>query len=331
LVIGGAAANNRSVDNESANGKNKIMVRHLARDLLLWAMCCAPLIAVQEPLQVFRSESDLVVLHVNVFDGRSDAVPDVPQSAFTVLENDEGQEITFFSGADVPVTVGLILDNSSSMIARQHMVIAGSKAFARSSHTEDELFTIHFNERAQFGLPAGMPFTNRQTLLSSALARFGPGGKTALYDAVMAGLDHLEFATHQKRVLVVLSDGEDNASTHTEEEMIAHARDSNAIVYTVSTANPRYGLPGDAGVLRKLANVAGGVAYFPDGDDEVVESFDRIAANIRRGYLIGYIPTNTAHDGTYRRVKVGVRVPGQKNLRVRSRDGYRTHHHPGSR
>ena len=79
----------------------------------------------------------------------------------------------------------------------------------------------------------------------------------------MAGLDHLEFATNQKRVLVVLSDGEDNASTHTEEEMIAHARDSNAIVYTVSTANRRYGLPGDAGVLRKLANVAGGVAYFP--------------------------------------------------------------------
>src|SRR5688572_12276808 len=126
----------------------------------------------QDPLTVFRVESNLVVLHVNVFDRRSDAVPDLPQESFKVFEDDKPQEITFFSGADVPVAAGLILDASGSMIAREHMVIAGGTAFARSSHPEDELFTIHFNEQVKFGLPSSIPFTNRQPLLHSALAGY---------------------------------------------------------------------------------------------------------------------------------------------------------------
>lgn len=308
------------------------MVRHLTLNLLIAALLCGQGIGAQEaePQALFKSESDLVILHVNVFNGRSDAVPDLPQDAFSVFEDERRQVITFFNSADVPVTVGLVLDNSSSMITRLPMVIAGGDAFARSSHPEDELFTLHFNEQTRFGLPAGVPFTSNQTLLKAALQRYGAGGKTAFHDAVIAGLDHLEFATHQKRVLVVLSDGEDNASRHSEDAMIERARASDALIYTVSNANRRLGLAGDAGILRKLASVTGGEAYFPDTDKKVVESFDTIAANIRRGYLIGYVPTNTAHDGTYRNVKVTVRTPGQNNLRVRSRDGYRAPHHPES-
>ena len=309
-----------------------MMIRHLAFNVVLVMLLCTQGIGAQvpEPQAVFKSESDLVILHVNVFNGRSDAVPDLPQDAFTVFEDEQRQVITFFSSADVPVTVGLVLDNSSSMITRLPMVIAGGDAFARSSHPEDELFTLHFNEHIRFGLPAGVPFTSNQTLLKAALQRYGAGGRTAFHDAVIAGLDHLEFATHQKRVLVVLSDGEDNASRHSEDAMIERARDSNAIIYTVSNANRRLGLAGDAGILRKLASVTGGEAYFPDTDKKVVESFDTIAANIRRGYSIGYVPTNTAHDGSYRNLKVAVRMPGQNNLRVRSRDGYRAHSHPNS-
>lgn len=308
------------------------MIRHLALSVVLAALPCTQGIGAQdpEPQAVFKSESDLVMLHVNVFNGRSDAVPDLPQGAFTVFEDEQRQVITFFSGADVPVTVGLVLDISSSMITRLPMVIAGGDAFARSSPPEDELFTLHFNEHIRFGLPAGVPFTSNQTLLKAALQRYGAGGRTAFHDAVIAGLDHLEFATHQKRVLVVLSDGEDNASRRSEDAMVERARDSNAIIYTVSNANRRLGLAGDAGILRKLASVTGGEAYFPDTDKKVVESFDTIAANIRRGYLIGYVPTNTAHDGAYRNVKVAVRMPGQNTLRVRSRDGYRAHSHPDS-
>ena len=302
--------------------------------LLLTGVVSVPVLVAQgtqDAAPLFRAESDLVVLHVNVFDGRSDAVGGLPHDAFRVFEDGQEQAITFFSGADVPVAVGLVLDNSGSMIARQRMSIAGGLAFARSSHPEDELFTVHYNEHVACGLPAGLAFTNRETLLEAALSRFKPGGKTALYDAVIDALDHLEEASHQKRALVVLSDGEDNASRHSEDDMMKRARDGDAIIYTVSSANPRHGLGGDPGVLRKLAGAAGGVAYFPDSDKEVVESFDDIAGNIRRAYSIGYVPRNDDHDGGYRRVKVTVRMPGRSNLRVQSRDGYRPPDHADAR
>lgn len=280
--------------------------------------------------QIFRSHSDLVVLYVNVFDGRSDAVPDLLQDAFRVFEDDTPQKITFFSSADVPVAVGLVIDNSGSMIARHRMVVAGGIAFAESSHPEDELFTIHFNEHVRYGLPDGMAFTNRQTLLHAALRRYPAGGKTALHDAVIAGLEHLGRATHQKHVLVVLSDGADNASRFSEDDMIDRARQSDAIVYTVSN-DSQAGMRGDPGVLRKLADVTGGVAYFPRSDERVVRSFNEIAGNIRRGYSIGYAPTNTTPDGRFRRVKVEVRLPGRGRLSVRTRHGYTAHPDPGSR
>jgi Ca-activated chloride channel family protein len=280
---------------------------------------------------VFRAQSDLVVLHVNVFDGRSDAVPNLPQTAFRIFENDKAQDITFFSSADVPVAVGLILDASGSMIARHHMVIAGSTAFARSSSPEDQLFTVHFNERIQYGLPPSRPFTNRTSLLHSGLSRYRPGGKTALHDAVIAGLDHLERATNQKRVLVVLSDGEDNASRHSEKELLARARNSEAIIYTVSNANPHAGGDANPDLLRDLAEATGGLAYFPGSDAEVVEAFDTIGANIRRGYLIGYTPTGASADGSFRRIKVNVEVPGRTKLTVRTRDGYRAPDHRSPR
>jgi VWFA-related protein len=123
-------------------------------------------------------------------------------------------------------------------------------------------------------------------------------------------------------VLVVLSDGEDNASRASRDDMIERARASDAIIYTVSNADRRIGRAGDAGVLRKLADVTGGVAYFPDSDEKVVERFDEIGGNIRRGYSIGFVPSNQARDGTFRRVKVMVIVPGRTGLSVRTRDGY---------
>jgi VWFA-related protein len=294
--------------------------------VLLGVMAAAAVTAAA-PQTTFKSSTDLVVLHVNVFDERSDAVPDLPESAFRVFENDEPQEIAFFSGADVPVAVGLVLDGSASMITRRSMVVTGADAFIRTSHPEDELFTIYFNENVTFGLPSTVPFTSQHLLLRTAVARYWAGGMTALHDAVIAGVDHLERATHQKRVLVVLSDGKDNASRHTRDEMLDRVRRSNAIVYTVSNAARRIGGDADPRALRRLAEAGGGVAYFPDSDDEVVESLDDIAGNVRRGYLIGYVPRNAAHDGKFRRVKVVVRAAGRGRLTARSREGYEDHAH----
>ena len=270
---------------------------------------------------VFKAQSDLVLLHVNVFDGRSDAVPGLPQQAFAVAEDNQPQQITFFNNEDVPVAVGLVVDNSGSMITRRLMVLAGTKAFAGSSHPEDQVFTIVFNERVRHGLPEAVKFTTSRPQIEAAVSRFPPGGRTALHDAVVAGLEHLEEASHQKRVLVVLSDGEDNASQHSDDEMFERAARSDALIYTISTAD-LFSDSGKPRVLKKLAEVSGGVSYTPDSEREVVEAFAEIADNIRRGYSIGYVPTNQVRDGRLRRVKVSVRAPGQRGLKVVARDGY---------
>ena len=308
------------------------------RMFLTVALCAAaPLVAATpDPApaarQVFRAHSDLVVLHVNVFDGRSDAVPNLPQEAFSVIEDGKPQTISFFNSADVPVSVGLVLDNSGSMIARQKMVVAGGLAFSQATRPEDELFVVIFNENVRFALPQTVAFTRNPVLVHSALSRFPPGGKTALHDAVVAAIDHLENAEHQKRVLIVLSDGEDNASLVSKDDMLAKAGRSNTIIYTVSHRMAGLtGGDGNRGLLRKLADTSGGIAYFPRNDTEAVSAFEEIAQNIRRGYALGYVPANTAHDGGFRRVTVRVRAPGHTNLRVRARDGYLASDHPGTR
>jgi VWFA-related protein len=201
------------------------------------------------------------------------------------------------------------------------LLVAGLVCVTQSSHPEDEVFTIVFNEHIRHGLPPTLPFTQNRMQIEAGINRFSPGGKTALHDAVIAGLEHLQEASHQKRVLVVLSDGDDNASQHSKDTMLERASRSDALIYTVSTAD----LDADAGdprLLKKLAELSGGATYTPDSEEEVVEAFTVIAENIRRGYSIGYVPTNTARDGRFRRVKVDVRAPGFRRLKVSARDGY---------
>ena len=274
--------------------------------------------AVQAP--VFKAQSDLVVLQVNVFDGKSDAVPHLPQSAFQVFEDGKPQDITFFNDTDVPVAVGLVIDNSTSMLTRRNMVLAGTAAFAHSSHPEDEVFTVVFNEHVRYGLPQGVAFTRSQQQVEAGFLRFHAGGMTALYDAVIEGLDHLQQSSLQKRVLIVLSDGDDHASQHSEADMLHRASRSDALIYTISTADLVSGT-GQPKVLKRLAARSGGVAYSPGSEKEVVAAFTEIAENVRRGYSIGYTPRNSKSDGDYRQVKVLVRVGG-RNLTVRARDGY---------
>jgi Ca-activated chloride channel family protein len=273
------------------------------------------------PGPTFSLESDLVVLHVTVLTRGGDAVERLSQEAFHVIENGTPQTITFFAGEDVPVAVGLLVDNSSSMLTRRGMVMAGVKAFAESSHPDDEAFTIIFNEHVQRGLPDGVAFTHNSTLLQSTLGRFPGGGMTALHDAVIAGLDHLESAGRQKHVLVVLSDGDDNASRHSEEEMLRRAERSDALIYTLSTARLDTGV-GNERLLRKLARLTGGASYSPRSEAQAVSAFTEIAGRVRRGYSVGYVPTNGAHDGTYRRVIVQVRSAGLKSPAVHTREGY---------
>jgi Ca-activated chloride channel family protein len=237
-----------------------------------------------------------------------------------VYEDGVQQTIEFFELRDAPLAAGLVIDSSSSMLTQRGMVRAGVEAFAALSQPHDELFTIVFTERVRFGLPPGVGFTRSSDLLRASLGRAGLGGKTALHDAVIEGLAHLETATNQKRALVVLSDGKDNASSHSERNMLYRAGQSSAVIHTIWSGEISSNR-GDPGLLRDLARGNGGVAYRPSNAQDMVETFDTIARGIRRGYAIGYAPTNSATDGTYRRLEVRVRAPGRR-VTVLVRDGY---------
>ena len=308
--------------------------RRAQRIVFASALCAAvPLLAqsqqpqpAQQDEQVFKAGAELVVLHVNVFNGRSDAVPDLPQTAFSVYEDEKPQEISFFSAGDVPVTVGLVIDNSTSMLTERHVVLAGTLAFADSSHPEDQMFSVIFNEHVRSGLPDTIDFTTNRLQLQASLQRFNAGGKTALYDAVIHGLDQLEKGAYQKHVLIVMSDGGDNASSHTEQEMLDRVASSSAIIYTI--VDPDAFTPGESkpNVLKRLAKMSGGVAYFPRNPKQLVDDFTEVAGNIRRGYSIGYVPLAAAaqphRHGEPHKVKVVVNVPGRKDLTVHVRNSY---------
>lgn len=273
----------------------------------------------QTPRATFSSRADLVVLHVTVLDGREGFVPGLPREAFTVYENGQPQEISFFRNEDSPVTVGLVIDNSTSMHRKREAVIAGGLAFARSSHPDDQLFTINFNERVWPGLPPGRPFTSDLDEFRAALQRTTARGRTAFFDALALGLEHIERGREQKKVLIVLSDGGDNASTRRFADVLDAARRSDTVIYTIGMAD-QYDDGGDPGVLRELARATGAEAYFPKDVRDLTRLLERIARDIRSGYTIGYVPAK--QQPGFQQIRVDVASPEHGTLVVRARSGY---------
>ena len=264
---------------------------------------------------------DSVVLHPAVQDTKGVLVSGLGKNDFQVYEDGVLQQIKYFGHEDIPATVGLIVDNSGSMAGKRSEVIVASVAFARSSNPEDQMFVIIFNEGVYFGLPDGTPFTDNAESLENALSRIASDGMTALYDAVAAGLEHLKKGDRDKKVLIVISDGSDNASKSKLPEIMTMAGQSNAIVYTTGLfdlndpdRNPR--------VLRQLARATGGEAFFPSHVGEIIPILEQIAHDIRNQYTIVYSPTNQKQDGTYRTLRVKAAAPGRGRLSVRTRAGY---------
>lgn len=275
--------------------------------------------AAQEPQGRFTSRSDLVVLHVAVLDSKAEFVPGLPREAFTVYDTGRPQTIGFFEDSDSAVTVGLVLDSSISMHRNRDAVIAAGISFAEASHPDDEMFTINFNEHVWPGLPRDQPFTSDREALKLALRESTARGRTALFDALRTALRHLDTGHRQKKVLIVVSDGGDNASTTKFDEVLAMALRMNAVIYTLSI-HDQYNREGNKDVLRKLAAVTGGEAYFPTKVAEATRILDRIARDIRSGYTIGYVPETSG--GGYRAIRVDVRTPDRRKLTVRARSGY---------
>ena len=195
-------------------------------------------------------------------------------------------------------------------------------AFAEASHPSDELFGLGFNDSVIAALPRTSPFTSDIAVLQDALTNTARAyGRTALFDAIVAGLDYLSRGRHERRVLVIVSDGGDNASHSTFDEVIVKTQASNAVIYTVALVDP---VGGDAnpGLLRRIAQANGGEAFAPRRPDDITKVFQRIAQDIRHTYTLGYLSTNSARDGAFRQIRLVVQPPDRRRLVVRTRSGY---------
>lgn len=268
-----------------------------------------------------KVHTDLVVLHVAVLDEQTRFVRGLPATRFRVFEDGVPQTIRLFSNEDRPATVGLLVDNSGSMHNKREDVILASLAFARASHPDDEYFVVHFNERSWMGLPVGTSFTSSLAMLTKAVSQAGALGRTALYDAVDQGLEHLRQAQNPHRVLVVVSDGADNASAIGFEQLVRRAQQTDVVIYTIGLFDP-YARDRNPRVLKELAAATGGETFLPGSIGGATTVLERIARDIRGIYLLGYESTNNARDGKYRRVRVELESPGRKSVKVRARSGY---------
>ncbi len=271
---------------------------------------------------LFRSESELVVAHVTVRDGNGVWVRGLPSSAFQVFENGRPQDISLFATQDEPATIGLIIDVSGSMAANRARLAYTTSRFADTGNAQDEVFAIVVGDAPRPVLPADAPFTSDPQTLRAAIARAQhPGGLTALYDAVSDGLAYLERGTHARRVLVVVSDGIDNASRLTFDQTMQRAMASNAVVYAVGLVDPISRVR-DPGHLKRLARATGGEAFFPPDNQAVTGALETVAQEIRQAYVLGFVPHASPHDGTHHRLKVSVAAPDGRRLQVRTRQMY---------
>jgi VWFA-related protein len=282
-----------------------------------------PSLAAQEPAPpTFSARSDLVVLDVLVKDRQDEYVPGMTQDAFVVEEDGVRQTIQFFAESDAPATVGLLIDSSGSMTKAAESVIAAVTTFVETSNPEDEIFALTFNNRVRPVLPPWAPFTGNARVLGKTLTNaFRPYGPTALYDALAQGFDYLEKGTRQRKALIVVSDGGDNASDATLEEIVGEVEATSAVIHTIAltergerSANPK--------LLKQLADTSGGNNFRPGKPGQVTSALRHIAHDIRNSYTIGYVSTNTALDGRLRKVRVAADMPGQRGLSVRTRSGY---------
>lgn len=268
---------------------------------------------------VFRSQVEEVILHATVYDEHDRMVTDLSKSAFQVFEDGVPQKITSFRREDIPVAVGIVIDNSGSMRDKRPAVNQAALNFVRSSNPQDEVFVVNFNDEYYLD----QDFTASVPKLKDALEKIEARGGTALYDAIVASADHLKKqARLEKKVLLVVTDGEDNASRESLEQAVRRLQAENGpTVYTIGLL----GGERQRRARRALATIAedtGGVSFFPKDLSEVDRITQEVAHDIRNQYTIGYRPTRPQSQGGYRSIKVIAHAHGYKKLQVRTRTGY---------
>lgn len=264
--------------------------------------------------------TELVVLPVRVTDSKGNVLLGLSRENFQVYEDGRLQNITMFQQRDAPVSVGLVVDHSRSMASKLPEVADAVSSFARSSNPHDEMFVVDFNDDVTVELMGGKAFTNDPQELALAVSSVRARGQTALYDAVAEGLLHLQLGRSDKKALIVVSDGGDNASREKFSQILALAQQSQVLIYSI-------GLIGDdgevaPGVLRRLSKVTGGIAYFPDRTNSVTSISGQIARDLREQYTLGFAPEKTNQAHAFRKIEVKVAAPGRGKILVQTRSGY---------
>lgn len=304
-------------------GKRSSLVTHASRVITILLLTTAVADAQPQAPQPYQVSVnvDLVLLNAAVRDRKGAFVPGLREQDFEIYEDGVRQSIRLFRNEDVPVTVGLVVDHSGSMRPKLADVIAAARTFVQFSSPEDEMFVINFNEKVALGLPPDIAFTNRPEELARAISGAPATGKTALYDAVVRAHLRVQTGRRERKVLLVISDGGDNASVHTRAEVLKLAGQLSTMVYTIGIfdaededRNPE--------VLKRLAQATGGEAYFPGQYSELIAICERIARDIRHQYTLGYLSSNAARPGAWRTIRVVARPGDKAKLVVRTRSGY---------
>jgi len=272
---------------------------------------------------VFHSDTRVVVCNTTVTDKSGHFVTNLAQSAFAVFEDGVRQQIRVFKREDLPVSLGLIIDNSGSMRAKRASVEAAALALVKDSNPEDEVFIVNFNDIAYLDNPQGKAFTSDIEEMKQALTRIDSRGGTAMRDAVQMSLDHLQANAHkEKKVLVMVTDGVENSSTVSRslEQLVRNVRQSGVVIYCVGllTEEEKRDAAAARRQLNTLAEATGGETFYPKDVSEVDRIAHQVARDIRSQYTIEYSPSNANMDGTYRRIKVTVRAPGSPTPRTRT-------------
>src|ERR1700737_3133172 len=270
-----------------------------------------------------RVDVNLVVLHTTVMDDRGRFADGLKQDNFRVFEDKVEQKLSVFKREDIPVSMGLVIDNSGSMRDKRPRVNQAAITLVEASNKQDEAFVVNFND--DFYLDLDKDFTSSVPELKEALERIDSRGSTALYDAIIGSLDHLKKGNRDKKVLLIVTDGEDNTSHNTLEKTIREIQKTDTVIYTIGllSEESKKSAKKAKRALEQIAQASGGLAYFPENVDDVHNICEQVARDIRNQYTLAYYPLNTKRDGTYRTGQGEIIPPrGRGKVVARTRNGY---------
>jgi Ca-activated chloride channel homolog len=299
--------------------KRLLLARNIGLVLLAGIALAQAPPASQDDVPTYRTDARLVLLHASVVDKNGKLVTNIPQSAFKIFEDGVEQPLRLFRREDVPVSMGIIVDNSGSMTSKRSRVAAAALELVKQSNPDDEVFIVNFNDDTHFD----QPLTNDVKKMEAALARMEARGGTAMRDALSKSINYVKKnGKKDKKVLVVITDGNDNSSDVTLEQVLRQAQNSEVLIYAIGLLNEEEAREARSAkkALKTLVDASGGMDYYPKSTSDVQEITPRVAHEIRNQYILGYTSSNQVMDGSFRQIKVTVTGFGRPT--VRTRNGY---------